>query len=123
MPTGTVTWTGEVGQRPTGRRGRGGPSSAGIMNNLADRQGLSSSSSNTGPIKAKKARDFVPLIQTFITRQGGQAVTKMIVEHFKSLCKDNKEQEEFKKALDICAEIFKQGSRGRSIWRLKAGYK
>lgn len=123
VPTGTVTWTGEVGQRPTGRRGRGGPSSAGIMNNLADRQGLSSSSSNTGPIKAKKARDFVPLIQTFITRQGGQAVTKMIVEHFKSLCKDNKEQEEFKKALDICAEIFKQGSRGRSIWRLKAGYK
>lgn len=119
VPAGTVTWTGEVGQRPSGRRGRGGPSSAGVMNNLADRQGLS----HTAAAKNKKAKDFVPMIQTFIRRHGGQIVTKMIVDHFGSQCKNEKEQQEFYKALDIAAEISSRGSSGRSIWTLKRGYK
>lgn len=121
VPTGTVTWTGEVGQRPSGRRGRGGPSSAGVMNNLADRQGLSNTA--TAVAKDKKAKDFIPMIQTFIKRHGGKTVTKMIVDHFDSKCSNKKEQQEFYKALDIVAEISSRGSSGRSVWTLKRGYR
>lgn len=115
VPVGTVTWTGEVGQRPGANRRRGGPSSSGVLNNLADRQGLSS----PGPKKNMKAKDFMPMIRSFINRQGGKAVTKMLVDHFGPYCQGEKQNEEFRKALETVAEITQRGSYGRSMWSLK----
>jgi DNA excision repair protein ERCC-6 len=120
IPIGTVTWTGEVGQRPAAaNRRRGGPSSAGVMNNLADRQGLSTGS----PSKNMKAKEFIPMIKTFITRQGGNAVTKMLVDHFGPYCQGKKANDEFRKALESVAEISQRGSYGRSVWTLKKGFR
>ncbi|KAL6850857.1 DNA repair protein rhp26 [Amphichorda felina] len=119
VPIGTVTWTGEIGQRPGPSRRRGGPSSAGVMNNLADRQGLSPAS----PSRNMKAKDFMPLIKTFIARQGGKAVTKMLVDHFGPYCQGEKQNDEFRKALETVAEISQRGSYGRSVWTLKQGSK
>jgi DNA excision repair protein ERCC-6 len=118
MPAGTVTWTGEVGHRPGSNRRRGGPSSAGVMNNLAGRQGLNSSE---GINKNMKAKDFVPMIKEFINRQGGKVVTKMLVDHFSPYCKGKKQNEEFERALKSVAEISQRGSYGRAMWSLKKG--
>ena len=115
VPIGTVTWTGTVGQRPGANRRRGGPSSAGVMNTLADRQGLNGSSAN----RDMKAKDFMPMIRTFITRQGGKAVTKMLVDHFGPYCQGKKQNDEFREALNRVAEITQSGSYGRSVWMLK----
>ncbi|KAK7213417.1 hypothetical protein V2G26_020595 [Clonostachys chloroleuca] len=118
MPAGTVTWTGEVGHRPGSNRRRGGPSSAGVMNNLAGRQGLNSTE---GINKNMKAKDFVPMIKEFINRQGGKVVTKMLVDHFSPYCKGKKQNEEFERALKSVAEISQRGSYGRAMWSLKKG--
>lgn len=118
IPAGRVTWTGEVGHRPGANRRRGGPSSAGVMNNLADRQGINSNA-NTGINKNMKFKDFVPMIKTFINRQGGKAVTKMLVDHFSPYCQGKKQNEEFERALKSVAEISQRGSYGRAMWTLK----
>jgi DNA excision repair protein ERCC-6 len=129
VPIGTVTWTGEVGQggRPGASRRRGGPSSAGIMSNLANRQGLdggsgqSSRSGTPGPDKNLKAKDFMAMIKAFINRHGGQAPSKMLVDHFNPYCPGKKQSDEFKMALDRVAVLNKTGGAGRAMWKLKPG--
>ncbi|KAL4725558.1 DNA repair protein rhp26 [Fusarium chlamydosporum] len=127
IPIGTVTWTGEVGQagRPGANRRRGGPSSAGIMSNLADRQGLdtgsgrSSRAGTPGTDKSLKSRDFVAMIKTFINRHNGRVPSKMLVDHFNPYCPGKKQSDEFKAALDKVAVLNKTGGAGRGIWTLK----
>ncbi|KAI5457825.1 SNF2 family N-terminal domain-containing protein [Mariannaea sp. PMI_226] len=131
VPIGTVTWTGEVGQagRPGPNRRRGGPSSAGIMTNLADRQGLdggsasSSRSGTPGSDRNLKAKDFVTMIKAFINRHGGRVPSKMLVDHFNPYCPGKKQSDEFKTALDRVAVLSKTGGTGRGIWSLKPGIK
>ncbi|KAH6975976.1 SNF2 family N-terminal domain-containing protein [Ilyonectria sp. MPI-CAGE-AT-0026] len=131
VPIGTVTWTGEVGQagRPGANRRRGGPSSAGIMSNLADRQGLdggsasSSRSGTPGSDRNLKAKDFIAMIKTFINRHGGRVPSKMLVDHFNPYCPGKKQSDEFKTALDRVAVLSKTGGTGRGIWTLKPGIK
>ncbi|KAF7557355.1 hypothetical protein G7046_g6058 [Stylonectria norvegica] len=131
LPIGTVTWTGEVGQggRPGGNRRRGGPSSTGIMSNLADRQGLDSGSGNNsrsgtpGSDRNLKAKDFVALIKTFVNRHGGRVPSKMLVDHFNTYCPGKKQSDEFKIALDRVAVLNKTGGVGRGMWTLKPGVK
>jgi DNA excision repair protein ERCC-6 len=128
VPIGTVTWTGEVGLggRPGGNRRRGGPSSAAIMSNLADRQGLGSASASSsrsgtpGPDKNLKAKDFIAMIKTFITRHGGRVPSKMLVDHFNPYCPGKKQSDEFKIALDRVAVLKKTGGAGRGMWSLKS---
>ncbi|KAI9147969.1 DNA repair protein rhp26 [Paramyrothecium foliicola] len=129
VPIGTVTWTGEVGQggRPGVSRRRGGPSSAGIMSNLANRQGLdggsgsSSRSGTPGPDKNLKAKDFAAMIKAYINRHGGQVPSKMLVDHFNPFCPGKKQSDEFKSALDRVAVMNKAGGAGRGMWKLKPG--
>ncbi|KAH7308175.1 transcription-coupled repair protein CSB/RAD26 [Stachybotrys elegans] len=131
MPIGTVTWTGEVGQggRPGGNRRRGGPSSAGVLSNLADRQGLqtasgsSSRSGTPGMDKNLKCKDFIEMIKAFINRHGGQVPSKMLVDHFNPYCPGKKQSDEFKAALDRVAVLSKVGGTGRGMWKLKPGVK
>ena len=131
VPIGTVTWTGEVGQggRPGGNRRRGGPSSSGIMSNLADRQGLENGSSSRsrsgtpGADRNLKAKDFMLLIKTFINRHGGKVPSKMLVDHFNPYCPGKKQSDEFKQALDTIAVLQKAGGAGRGMWSLKPGIK
>lgn len=131
VPIGTVTWTGEVGQagRPGAHRRRGGPSSAGILSNLADRQGLdggsasSSRSGTPGLERNLKAKDFMLMIKTFINRHGGKVPSKMLVDHFNPYCPGKKQSDEFKAALDKIAVLQKAGGAGRGMWSLKPGIK
>ncbi|KAG6039661.1 hypothetical protein E4U41_002329 [Claviceps citrina] len=132
VPIGTVTWTGEVGSggRPGGRRRRGGPSSAGIMNNLANRQGLDSGSasrSRSGTPAADKnlkSKDFMVMIKAFVHRHGGRVPSKMLVDHFNTYCPGKKQSDEFKLALDRVAVLDKSGGGvGRGMWTLKPGIK
>ncbi|OAA69762.1 DNA repair protein Rhp26/Rad26 [Cordyceps fumosorosea ARSEF 2679] len=130
IPIGTVTWTGEVGQggRPGGSRRRAGPSSAGILSNLADRQGLDSGtgsgSSRAGtPDKNLKAKDFMLMIKQFINRHNGKVPSKMLVDHFNQFCPGKKQSDEFKTALDTIAMLSKTGGAGRGMWSLKPQFK
>lgn len=132
VPIGTVTWTGEVGQggRPGANRRRAGPSSAGILSNLADRQGLDngggssrSRSGTPGADKNLKAKDFMLLIKQFINRHGGKVPSKMLVDHFNQYCPGKKQSDEFKTALDTIAMLSKTGGAGRGMWSLKPGIK
>ncbi|KAM3444246.1 hypothetical protein MY4824_000135 [Beauveria thailandica] len=132
MPIGTVTWTGEVGQggRPGSNRRRAGPSSAGILSNLADRQGLddgpgsgSSRGGTPGVDKNLKAKDFMLMIKQYINRHGGKVPSKMLVDHFNPYCPGKKQSDEFKTALDTMAMLSKTGGSGRGMWSLKPEFK
>ncbi|KAK4447060.1 P-loop containing nucleoside triphosphate hydrolase protein [Podospora aff. communis PSN243] len=123
VPIGTVTWTGEFGEagRPSNvRRGRGGPSSAGVLAGVADRQGLgtgSPGSSRPGsrpgtPALADRnlrAKDFEKMIPDFIKRHGGQVPSKSLVDHFNSYCANSRQASEFKLALEKVAKLEKPG--------------
>jgi DNA excision repair protein ERCC-6 len=140
-PIGTVTWTGEVGSvgRPEirmgrgNRAGRGGPSSAGILAGLAQRQrdGSSSNSSrvSTPSLAASRAQDrgprgkeFMKLIRDYLKAQGGIARSQMLVDHFNHLCKTPQQTAEFKEMLKAIANFEKAGSM-RGKWRLKDEFK
>ncbi|KAF4595730.1 DNA excision repair protein ERCC-6 [Ophiocordyceps camponoti-floridani] len=129
VPIGTVTWTGDVGSggRPGGNRRRGGPGSAAIMSNLADRQGLdggsgrSTRSATLAVDKKLKSKDFAVMIKTFINRHGGRVPSKMLVDHFNPFCPGKKQSDEFKAALDRVAVLNKIGGSGRGMWALKSG--
>lgn len=132
VPIGTVTWTGEVGQggRPGGNRRRAGPSSAGILSNLADRQGLddgagsgSSRGGTPGADKNLRAKDFMLMIKQYINRHGGKVPSKMLVDHFNPYCPGKRQSDEFKTALDTIAMLSKTGGAGRGMWSLKPGFK
>jgi len=133
IPIGTVTWTGEVGEagRPANIRRGAGPSSAGILLNLAERQGLtpgSASSSRSGTPNGQRAtprgKDFIKLIPDYIRHQGGSVPTQMLVVHFGSMCKTNQQSEEFKAMLQQVATLKKgSGTRMRGKWELKEEFK
>ncbi|KAI0541484.1 SNF2 family N-terminal domain-containing protein [Xylaria digitata] len=126
VPIGTVTWTGEVGEggRPSNiRRGRGGPGSASVLSNLSDRQGLSSSGSES-PRPGRptmRLNDFLKAIPQFIQRHGGRVPTKSIVDHFNPHCKTRDQTAEFKEALNRVAKMDSRGSSMRGIWVLREG--
>ncbi len=128
VPIGTVTWTGEVGEagRPANIRRGAGPASAGILSNLAARQGLMPGSANSsrsgspgGQRAAPRGKDFIKLIRDYIKQQGGSVPTQMLVVHFSSMCKTNQQSEEFKAMLQQVATL-KKGSmtRMRGKWEL-----
>ncbi|CAK7219933.1 DNA repair protein rhp26 [Sporothrix bragantina] len=146
VPIGTVTWTGEVGEsgRPRNvRRGRGGPSSSGILAGIADRQGLrtpgGTSSAGRSPMgrstpvgrspsgtpdrgTAVSVDDFERMIPNFIKRHGGKVPSKVLVDHFNQYCVSKQQAGDFKKALDTVARMDKVGSSMRAIWSLKPKY-
>ncbi len=125
VPIGTVTWTGEVGEagRPTNvRRGRGGPSSAGILASVSERQGLSPSSPGSsrgssrpgtpgGPSeRSLTAKDFEKMIPAFVKRHGGQVPSKLLVDHFNRYCVGDRQAAQFKVALEKVAKMDRRGS-------------
>ncbi|TVY15418.1 DNA repair and recombination protein RAD26 [Lachnellula arida] len=131
---GTVTWTGDFGSagRPVNIRRGVGPSSAGILAGLANRQGISNaasaSSSRSGTSGAgagPKGKDFMKLIQTFIRRQGGSAPSQALVNHFNAMCSNPQQTAEFKHMLSEIAKLEKGGgnSRMRGRWVLKDDFK
>ncbi|KAK0711696.1 putative DNA repair and recombination protein [Lasiosphaeris hirsuta] len=135
VPIGTVTWTGEFGEagRPTNnnrRRGQGGPSSAGILAGVANRQGLAPSGAGSSravtpatPERNLKAKDFEKMIPAFIKRHGGQVPSKLLVDHFNQYCIGGKQAAaEFKQALGKVAKMEKAGSSMRVVWVLQPGY-
>lgn len=134
VPIGTVTWTGEVGEagRPRNiRRGRGGPSSTGILSGIADRQGLrgssgsqrSSRSATPDRAGSMAASDFEKMIPNFIRRHGGSVPSKLLVDHFNQYCTGKEEANKFKAALDKVAKMEKAGSSMRAIWSVKPQYR
>jgi len=133
VPIGTVTWTGEFGEagRPTNvRRGRGGPSSAGVLAGVADRQGLgtgSAGSSRSGtPAIAERSvgpKGFEKMIPDYIKRHGGQVPSKSLVDHFNPYCATSRQASEFKLALEKVAKLEKRGSSMRGTWSLRTEYK
>lgn len=134
VPIGTVTWTGEVGEagRPSNiRRGRGGPSSSGVLAGIATRQGLddgspgssrSATPSGSGRQQAARSDDFVQMIPAYIKRHGGQVPSKLLVDHFNHYCTNARQANLFKVALEKVAKMEKRGSSGRAIWSLKPAY-
>jgi DNA excision repair protein ERCC-6 len=131
---GTVTWTGEFGSagRPVNIRRGAGPSSAGILSNLASRQGISTpgsaSSSRSGtPGAADRAptgKDFMKLIRDFIKRQGGSVPSQALVNHFDRMCKSPQQTAEFKHMLGEIARLEKgANTRMRGRWVLKDEFK
>lgn len=127
VPIGTVTWTGEVGEagRPANvRRGRTGPSSAGVLAGIADRQGLRASHSpgssrSSTPNRGLRAKDFEEMIPRFIRHHGGQVYSKLLVDHFNQYCTNSQQADQFKLALDKVAHMEKRGSSMRAVWALK----
>ncbi|KAJ1335208.1 DNA excision repair protein ERCC-6 [Microdochium nivale] len=142
VPIGTVTWTGEVGEagRPTsmrrGGRAGSGPSSAGILAGIADRQGLNVSvsripgdspatsrsvtpTSGTGRPATMHGKDFEKAIPVFIHQHGGQVPTKLLVDHFNRFCITSQQSTEFKNALNKVARMEKKGSSMRGVWALR----
>lgn len=129
---GTVTWTGEFGSagRPVNLRRGAGPSSAGILAGLANRQGLStpgsasSSRSATPSGNRVQSKDFMKLIRDFISRQGGSVPSQMLVNHFNRMCTTNQQTTEFKHMLGEIARLDKgANSRMRGRWVLKDEFK
>lgn len=130
---GTVTWTGEFGSggRPQNIRRGAGPSSAGILAGLANRQGLSAggsaSSSRSGTPGAERTvrgRDFMKLIRDFIKRQGGSVPSQSLVNHFNRMCTTPQQTAEFKHMLGEIAMLEKGvNSSMRGRWVLKEEFK
>jgi DNA excision repair protein ERCC-6 len=131
---GTVTWTGEFGSagRPVNVRRGAGPSSAGILAGLANRQGLSGSaspsSSRSGTPgageRAPQGKDFMKLIRDFIRRQGGSVPSQALVNHFDRMCRTPQQTAEFKHMLGEIA-VLEKGTSGRmrGRWVLKEEFK
>jgi DNA excision repair protein ERCC-6 len=137
---GTVTWTGEFGSagRPVNIRRGGGPSSAGILAGLADKQGRNSSSTTTSKtVSAGSSRSgtpnadgvvrvggFMKLIRDYIRRQGGSVPTQNLVNHFNHLCPTPQQTAEFKHILGEIAVLERPGnSRMRGKWVLKEEFR
>jgi DNA excision repair protein ERCC-6 len=134
LEPGTVTWTGEFGSagRPINIRRGAGPSSAGILSNLANRQGISTpasaSSSRSGTPgsadRTPRGKDFMKLIRDFIKRQGGSVPSQALVNHFDRMCKSPQQTAEFKHMLGEIARLEKgANSRMRGRWVLKDEFK
>ena len=135
VPVGTPTWTGQFGiagrpeeQRRGLGRGRGGPSSVGILAGLQQRQAndasLSNSRSSTPGSAAPgpRGRDFMKMIRDYLVVQGGQVHTQMLIDHFNRFCNTPDRTAEFKAMLTEIATLQK-GARGRGRWMLKEEYR
>ncbi|KAI1213515.1 SNF2 family N-terminal domain-containing protein [Annulohypoxylon truncatum] len=131
VPIGVVTWTGERGHAggPSNiRRGRGGPSSAGVLAGLADRQGRNAptNGSSVPPLVASNTnigtKEFEKLIPEYVKAQGGRVPTKALVDHFNPFCVTKKQTEQFKIALNQVAQMQQRGSSMRGIWTVKKEY-
>jgi len=129
---GTVTWTGEFGSagRPANIRRGVGPSSAGILAGLANRQGIqtpSTSSSRSGtPVgtdPGPRGLNFMKLIRDYIKRMGGSVPSQSLVDHFNRMCKTERQTNEFKAMLGEIAVLQKGDSRMRGKWVLKDEFK
>jgi DNA excision repair protein ERCC-6 len=127
---GTVTWTGEFGSagRPVNIRRGGGPSSAGILAGLADKQGRNSSSTTTSKTVSAdgvvRVGGFMKLIRDYIRRQGGSVPTQNLVNHFNHLCPTPQQTAEFKHILGEIAVLERPGnSRMRGKWVLKEEFR
>lgn len=139
VPIGTVTWTGEHGQAgaprlPNVNRGRGGPSSAGVLAGIRDRQGLGGSGSGGGSAAGSRSatpptngrygvKEFKEMIPAFVRRHGGKCPSKVLVDHFNPYCHTKKATEAFKAALNAVARMEQAGSTMRGIWTLRSEYK
>ncbi|KAK3715832.1 DNA repair protein rhp26 [Vermiconidia calcicola] len=134
IPAGVPTWTGTVGtagrpeeQAPSRRGhmrggGRGGPSSASVLANLAARQPASAPTSRRGGDRDHpKGKDFLVLIRDYLVAQGGKAYTQMLIDHFNRFCKTEQRTAEFKEMLKVIATLEK-GRRGRGMWVLRQEY-
>jgi DNA excision repair protein ERCC-6 len=130
VPTGTPTWTGQFGiagrpedrPRPAGstvRRAGGGPSSASILANLANRSGPSSGRGSPAP---GTALDFTSMIRDYMVAQGGSVYTQMLIDHFNRFCTTPQRSAEFKETLKTIAVLAKGGRNGRGMWSLKKEY-
>ena len=131
---GIVTWTGEFGSagRPANIRRGAGPSSAGILAGLANRQGLANGSASTSRSgtpgvdseRAPRGKDFMKLIRDFIRRQGGSVPSQSLVNHFNRMCKTTQQTSEFKHMLGEIARLEKAAnSRMRGRWVLKEEFR
>lgn len=139
VPIGTVTWTGEHGQAgaprlPNVNRGRGGPSSAGVLAGIRDRQGLGGGGSSAGSAGSSRSatpptngrygvKEFKEMIPAFVRRHGGKCPSKVLVDHFNPYCHTKKATEAFKAALNAVARMEQAGSTMRGIWTLRPEYK
>lgn len=140
---GTVTWTGVYGSagRPESparrggfgssgfgsRGGRGGPSSASILANLAGRRqdltplsaassvrhgGSSRATSTELESPQPKGKEFLALIRDYLLAHGGKAYTKMLIDHFNRYCNTTQRTAEFKEMLKKIAYLEKEESNG-----------
>lgn len=141
VPVGTPTWTGQCGTagRPEERmpprgfgRGRGGPSSSGILAGLQHRQGINireNSPRYSSPLAGDarhvdagpKGVDFMKMIRDYFVTHGGQIYTQMLIDHFNRHCNTPERTAQFKEMLKEIATLEK-GSRGRGKWVLKEEY-
>ena len=151
VPVGTPTWTGQFGTagrpgdtvRPLGtasayggrssaaRRAVGGPSSANLLANLANRAPAGSSNPAPGTPRAgtprsgtstPRGKDFLVMIRDYLVAQGGSAYTQMLVDHFSRFCDSPRASAEFKEMLRTIAVLEKTGGRARGKWVLKPEY-
>jgi len=135
VPVGTPTWTGQFGS--TGRpeqqqrglgRGRGGPSSSSILAGLQSRQGVNSTTgASRGSTAANNASglrglDFMKMIRDYLTAQGGQAYSQMLIDHFNRYCHTDEKTAEFKAMLNEIARLERGARGGRGKWVLKEMY-
>ncbi|KAM5437788.1 DNA repair protein rhp26 [Microsporum ferrugineum] len=163
VPVGTPTWTGQFGTagRPgqdvapsgtssiysgggsTVRRAMGGPSSANLLANLANRSArggrvgtpsastsasasasASASRSGTPRTGTPTGKDFMVMIRDYIITHGGSVYTQMLVDHFNRFCDSPRATAEFKEILRTIAFLDKSGTgtRARGKWVLKPEY-
>ena len=142
IPVGTPTWTGQFGtvgrpdeqlpQRGFGR-GRGGPSSSGILAGLQTRQfpdrastdpesmaSAAGGSRHTSP--APRGLNFMKMIRDYLVTHGGKVYTQMLIDHFNRYCDTQEKTTQFREMLKEIARLEK-GSRGRGSWVLKDEYR
>ncbi|KAK2796273.1 hypothetical protein FQN51_009484 [Onygenales sp. PD_10] len=164
IPVGTPTWTGQFGVagrpeenpiRPRGtaspfggsssttRRAIGGPSSASLIANLANRtvggnnsnsrSGSGSGSSTprsgtpnptaTGTSNRPRGTDFMKMIRDYILAHGGAVHTQMLIDHFNRFCDSPRATTEFKEMLRTIAVLERTGgNRARGKWVLRPEY-
>ncbi|KAI9886895.1 MAG: hypothetical protein M1823_001264 [Watsoniomyces obsoletus] len=144
VPIGTPTWTGEAGVagRPAafgggvgGGRGRGGPSSSGVLAGLRGRQeeeeeggnvaaGASTAAGSSRPrVGGGVAGLFFEQIRAFLLRHGGTVRSKMLVDHFNHMCLQSEHRSAmFKEVLQGLATLERAGPM-RGKWVLREEYR
>lgn len=129
MPRGTTSAYGETGSGA--RRATGGPPSANIIANLANR---TAGGAGSGPVSSPRAttprsgtntpqgKDFMVMIRDYIIAHGGSVHTQMLVDHFNRFCDSPRASAEFREMLRTIAVLEKTGNRTKGKWVLKPEY-